>query len=84
MAVVERAGIEPKRTNASGGRKLSNLSFHSLRHTFNSALANAGVSQEIRQKLTGHVSAEMNTIYTQFELAPLRAAVEKLPMLGTK
>ena len=81
MTVVEKAGIEPKRTNASGGRKLSNLSFHSLRHSFNSALANAGVSQEIRQKLTGHVSAEMNTIYTQFELAPLRAAIVTLPNL---
>jgi len=26
----------------------------------------------------------MNKIYTQFELALLRAAVEKLPMLGIK
>jgi len=69
---------------ASGGRTLSSLSFHSLRHSFNSALANAGVSQEIRQKLTGHTSAEMNTIYTHHELAPLRAAVEKLPNLCIK
>lgn len=84
MAIVSKAGIEPKRTEVSGGRKLSNLSFHSLRHSFNSALANAGVSQEIRQKLTGHTSAEMNAVYTHHELDPLRAAVEKLPSLGIK
>jgi len=47
-------------------------------------MANAGVSQEIRQKLTGHTSAEMNKVYTHLELAPLRAAVEKLPALGIK
>ena len=84
VAVMEKAGIQGKRTQASGGRRLSSLSFHSLRHSFNSALANAGVSQEIRQKLTGHTSAEMNTIYTHHDLAPLRAAVEKLPSLGIK
>jgi integrase len=83
-AVMEKADIQGKRTQASGGRRLSSLSFHSLRHSFNSALANAGVSQEIRQKLTGHTSAEMNTIYTHHDLAPLRAAVEKLPSLGIK
>jgi integrase len=82
--IMEKAGVEGKRTQASGGRTLSSLSFHSLRHSFNSALANAGVSQEIRQKLTGHASAEMNAIYTHHELAPLRAAVDKLPALGIK
>jgi hypothetical protein len=44
-------------------------------------MANAGVSQEIRQKLTGHASADMNRIYTHHELAPLRAAVATLPSL---
>jgi integrase len=83
-AIMYKAGIEGKRTQASRGRMLSSLSFHSLRHSFNSALANAGVSQEIRQKLTGHTSAEVNKIYTHLELAPLRAAVEKLPALGIK
>jgi integrase len=83
-AIMEKAGVEGKRTQASGGRSLSSLSFHSLRHSFNSALANAGVAQEIRQKLTGHASAEMNAINTHHELAPLRAAVEKLPALGIK
>jgi integrase len=81
-AIMEKAGIEGKITqHAKGGRALSNLSFHSLRHSFNSAMANAGVSQEIRQKLTGHASAEINKLYTHHELEPLRAAIETLPGL---
>lgn len=80
-AIMARAGIEVKRTQASGGRTLSNLSFHSLRHSFNSAMANAGIAQEIRQKLTGHTSAETNKIYTHHELEPLRAAVVAIPSL---
>jgi integrase len=79
-AIMARAGIEGKITrHTAQGRANNSLSFHSLRHSFNSAMANAGVSQEIRQKLTGHVSAEMNTRYTHHELAPLRAAVALIP-----
>jgi integrase len=80
-ALIEKARIEPKRTEASGGRRLSDLSFHSLRHSFNSAMANAGIAQEIRQKLTGHTSAETNKVYTHHELEPLRAAVAAIPSL---
>lgn len=80
-AVMRKAGIEAKRTQASSGRTLSNLSFHSLRHSFNSAMANAGIAQEIRQQLTGHTSAESNKIYTHHELEPLRAAVATIPSL---
>jgi integrase len=80
-AIMEKAGIEGKLTQANEGRTLSSLSFHSLRHSFNSAMANAGVSQEIRQKLTGHATAEMNAHYTHHELAPLRTAVGLIPSL---
>jgi integrase len=80
-AIMEKAGIEAKRTQGSG-RRLSNLSFHSLRHSFNSAMANAGVAQEIRQKLTGHTSPETNKVYTHHELEPLRAAVAAIPSLN--
>ena len=83
-AIMEKAGIEGKRTEASGGRTLSSLSFHSLRHSFNSAMANAGISQEVRQKLTGHTSAETNKVYTHHELEALRAAVSVIPRIGGK
>jgi integrase len=84
VAIMEKAGIEGKRTQASGGRTLSSLSFHSLRHSFNSAMANAGISQEVRQKLTGHTSAETNKVYTHHELEALRAAVAVIPRIGGK
>ncbi len=81
--IMERAGIRGRvlREAAGAGRSQSSLSFHSLRHTFNAALANAGVSVEIRQKLTGHSSAEMNARYTHHELEPLRAAVGLIPSI---
>jgi integrase len=78
--IMEKAGVEGKLT--SGGRRvLSSLTFHSFRHTFNSAMANAGIPQEIRQKLTGHSSAEMNRTYTHIEWEPLRAAIAVLPAI---
>ncbi len=82
-AIMEKAGIAGETEEAKGkaGRTRNALSFHCLRHSFNSALANAGVSVEIRQALAGHASAEMNMNYTHRELAPLREAMKSLPGL---
>ena len=81
--IMAAAGIEGKNTrHTAKGRANSSLSFHSLRHTFNSALANAGVSQEVRRKFTGHSSAGMNDIYTHHEIETLRAAIATLPSIG--
>ena len=83
MAKAEIVGQTLRtREEGSKGRTTSSLSFHSLRHSFNSALANAGVSQETRQKLTGHASAAMNDRYTHHEVETLRAAVAKMPAIG--
>jgi integrase len=81
--IMDHAGIQGRilRERNGEGRSQSSLSFHSLRHSFNSALANAGVAQEIRQKLTGHASAAMNEVYTHRELEPLRKAVAQLPRI---
>jgi integrase len=81
--IMERAGIEGDEMEAEGGkgRKRRTLSFHSLRHSFVSSLANAGVSVELRQELAGHASAEMNLQYTHREIGPLRSAIESLPGL---
>lgn len=83
--IMERAGVAGRvlrqRAKDSAGRTQSSLSFHSLRHSFNSALANAGVSQEVRQKLTGHASAKMNTKYTHHEVERLREAMAVMPGL---
>ncbi len=80
--IMKKGGIraEAARPKKNGkGRAISRLSFHSFRHGFNSTMANKGVAQEIRQKLTGHASAEMNNKYTHHELGPLRAAVNVIP-----
>lgn len=81
--IMERAKIKGRllRDATGEGRSQSSLSFHSLRHSFNSALADAGVDVEVRQKLTGHASAKMNQHYTHRDIATLRSAVEKLPVL---
>jgi integrase len=77
--VMNRAGVDAQTEPGLGIRQFSRLSFHSLRHSFNSALANAGVDQETRMKLTGHRSIAVNSGYTHLELPKLRTAVEKLP-----
>ena len=80
-AIMAKAGIKGETEEAKGeaGRTRNALSFHCLRHSFNSALANAGVPVEIRQALAGHASAEMNETYTHRELASLREAMKRLP-----
>jgi hypothetical protein len=82
--IMARAGVVGevlhKAKKGGQGRTVRALTFHSLRHSFNSAMANAGVSQEIRQKLT--MSAQMNAIYTHHELEPLRAAIAQFQQLA--
>ena len=80
--LMVQAGIsrdEIKKAKYGAGRTQYSRSFHSLRHTFNSWLANADVSQEIRMRLTGHSTREVNDIYTHTELSSLRAAIAHLP-----
>jgi integrase len=83
--IMQRAGIEQRvireRKAESGGRCVNALTFHSLRHTFNSILANAGIPEETRMALTGHTTREMNQRYTHRELAIYREAVSVLPRI---
>ena len=80
---MAQAEIEGKITrHTAEGRANSSLSFHSLRHSFNSAMANAGVAEEVRMKLTGHSTREIHTKYTHHELEALRAAVSVIPRIG--
>jgi integrase len=81
--LMAKARIDPGliRERSGDGRSVSALSFHSLRHTFNSTLANAEVPQEVRMKFTGHASADMNTLYTALELKTLDDAIQKIQTL---
>jgi integrase len=73
-------GISAETVHA-GKNRFSRKSYHSLRHSFTSALTNAGVSPELRMKLTGHRSLNTHQRYTHHELAPLRAAIGALKRL---
>jgi integrase len=80
--ILVKAKVDPMTVQGKGIRRFSKRTFHSLRHSFNSSLANAGVSEEIRMKLTGHSSKEMNNIYTHHEVSVLKNAVNSLPLFN--
>jgi integrase len=66
--------------NGIGGRRNVNaLTFHSLRHSFISALANAGVNQQTVKKLVGHASDTINDAYTHIGQDALDKAAGALP-----
>lgn len=81
IGLMRASGIDPEVTKTSK-HALSLKSFHSLRHSFASALANCGVPVELRMKLTGHKSAQIHQTYTHLELETLRSAIGSLPRLG--
>lgn len=76
--IVKRAGLDLMVVKGKGKRNFTKRTFHSLRHSFSSALANAGVSEEIRMKLTGHQSSDIHRKYTHMGFAPLKEAIDSL------
>jgi integrase len=83
--LMERARIKQRviRERQTNGRSVNALTFHSLRHSFSSLLANAGVREELRMALTGHTTRDVHQGYTHHELASLRDAVSLLPRIPT-
>ena len=75
----EKASV-PKEITLPGGEK-AKRSFHSLRHTFASILANADIPEEVRMNLTGQKTSAVHANYTHFDKATLSAAISKLPTL---
>lgn len=59
---------------ANGGERIS---FHCLRHTFVTRLAEAGVAQDVRMRLAGHTEASTSDLYTHDDAAA-RAAIAAL------
>lgn len=82
IKIMETAKIDrgTKRQGTKGEQRAQHArSFHSLRHSLTSTLANADVSEEIRRRITGHESAEVHAKYTHHERETLARAVEKMP-----
>lgn len=90
IELMEKAGVDTSTNNRREGkdktlaRRVHRKSFHSLRHSHISNLANAGVSAEIRMKLAGHSSGEIHQIYSHLEWDQLDKAVDLLPDLLKK
>ncbi len=80
--IVIKAGLDTMTVPGKGIRKFSRHSFHSLRHSFNSALANGGVPEDVRMKLTGHASKVMNNRYTHLNVETLKNAMTTMPLFG--
>lgn len=81
IAIMDVGKIDRKtvRDGSNGRRSLHARSFHALRHSLTSTLANADVSEEIRRRIVGHESAEVHAGYTHHERETLARAIEKMP-----
>lgn len=85
--ILPLAGIDPKRTDPGEknekGRKVSQLSFHSFRHSLASHLAAIGVAPEIRMKITGHSDSKVHGNYSHLNIETLREDLSKLPSVNS-
>lgn len=76
--IMASAGVP--RDIIEAGDVVKRRSFHSLRHSFTSWLAEADIHADVRQKLTGHSSSGIHANYTHHDEALVRA-VGTLPAL---
>ena len=81
---MARAGVQGeliRKAKGKSGNNLSGLTFHSLRHTFISAMANAGVSKELRMEIVGQTTGAVHKVYTHHETERLRSAITTIPSI---
>ena len=81
IRIMVKAGVDPQEIQGQGKRKFRRLTFHSLRHTTNTLLANNGIDQETRMALIGQTTKAVNSDYTHLDLSKLRGAMAKMPPL---
>ena len=82
--IMQRARIAESviRDRNESGRTVYSHSFHSLRHSFSTILANNNVPEEVRMRLTGHTTRSVHQKYTHHDLEVFRAAIGMLPRVG--
>ena len=82
--IFKAAGIRTS-VHIEGRRTATpDATFHSLRHTFVSFAANAGVPLTVVQSIVGHTSSAMTRHYYHENEVVLRKAVEAVPALSKK
>jgi integrase len=79
--ILGEADIKQETVEATGkaGHRFNRYTFHSLRHSFVSELANAGIAPDVRQLLAGHSEDRSHAVYTHTKIDALRKAIEVLP-----
>lgn len=77
---IMRQAEVPAEVSLPGGEQ-GKRSFHSLRHTFVTWLADAQIPEEVRQVLAAHSDRETHKLYTHVAGERLEAAVRALPTL---
>ena len=75
----EKAKIQTSIEVPNRKRKATLVGFHSLRHSFVTLAAEAGVDEPTLMDMVGHGSPAMTRIYNHISDAKKKEAVEKLP-----
>lgn len=79
---LQRCGLTTSERREGYRSRVAVYGFHSLRATFVTRLANAGMPMAQLQGLVGHVSPRMTMHYYRADAEAARATVETLPALG--
>ncbi len=81
--VRDKAGIDRQQgdTKEGEGRRFSALSFHSLRHTMISRLANSDVPDVVSKAISGQSTDEAHRRYVHLDTAAQEKVVAKAPRL---
>lgn len=80
-SIFKAANIKTSVLLAGRKHRTPEATFHSLRHTFVSFAANAGVPLHIVQSIVGHSSTAMTRHYYHENIAALKSAVAAIPTL---
>lgn len=81
--LLDKAGIERGQGEArkGKGRRFSSLSFHSLRHTMISRLANSDAPEAVTKAMSGHSTDEAHRRYVHMDTDAQAKVVAKAPRL---
>lgn len=79
VAARPKAEAKQNGEGRSAKRQVSELSFHSLRHTFTTWLKSAGASNALAQMIVGHDSEVVSRGYTHLSADDTAEAISKLP-----
>jgi integrase len=79
---LTQQGVRRELDHAAAIAGLEHITSHQLRHTYATALVNAGVSLQALMALLGHVSAEMSLRYGRLFDATVRAEYERALQLA--